>query len=197
MKIEYKDFGLYIIDVNYLKHLHDDIDEEVRFDANKAYDRKPFLGIIVVIDKYTYFIPLTSCKPKHAKWKNVDKTYYLIYEVIDKSNLRKFDVYKPYSDTQVLKIMAALDIKKMIPVPNGLYTRIDFSKVTDAKYRSLLLKEYRFCQKIQDGIIEKAKAIYENQKSTGKVFPLFCNFSKLEAACDSYLQPTESTPSVQ
>lgn len=25
-KIEYKDFGLYTIDVNYLKHLHDDVD---------------------------------------------------------------------------------------------------------------------------------------------------------------------------
>ena len=64
MKIEYKDFGLYTIDVNYLKHLHDDVDQEVRFDANKAYDRKPFLGIIVTIDTYTYFIPLTIMVPK-------------------------------------------------------------------------------------------------------------------------------------
>lgn len=197
MNIEFKDFGLYIIDVNYLKHLHDDVDEEVRFDASKAYDRKPFLGIIVAIDKYTYFIPLTSSKPKHAKWKNVDKTYYLIYEVIEKSDLRKYDVYKPYSDTQVLKIMAALDIKKMIPVPDGLYARIDFSKVSDQKYQSLLMKEYRFCQKIQDGIIEKAKLIYENQKSSGKVFPMFCNYSKLETACDGYLTSNEGTSSAQ
>lgn len=186
MKIEYKDFGLYTIDVNYLKHLHDDVDQEVRFDANKAYDRKPFLGIIVTIDTYTYFIPLTSSKPKHAKWKNVDKSYYLIYEIIDKVHVRPYDIVKPFSDTQVLKVLSALDIKKMIPVPNGYYSRIEFSQVADVRYRSLLIKEYLFCLKIQDGILEKAKTIYEHQKNTGKVYPLFCNFVKLESACANY-----------
>ena len=187
MKIEYKDFGLYTIDVDYLKHLHDDVDQEVRFDANKAYNRKPFLGIIVTIDTYSYFIPLTSSKPKHSKWKNVDKSYYLIYEIIDKVHARPYDIVKPYSDTQVLKVLAALDIKKMIPVPSGYYSRIEFSQVADVRYRSLLTKEYLFCRKIQDGILEKAKAIYEHQKTTGKVYPLFCNFGELESACDNYV----------
>ncbi len=31
--------------------------------------KSPFLGILVTIDTYSYFIPLTSGKPKHAKWK--------------------------------------------------------------------------------------------------------------------------------
>ena len=50
----------------------------------------------------------------------------------------------------------------------------------------LLEKEYRCCQKIQDGILTKAKQIYSEQKQTGTVFPYYCNFAKLEAACDAY-----------
>lgn len=186
MKIGYRNFGFYNINVDYLKYLHDNIDAEVRFDEGKAYDRKPFLGILVAIDSYTYFIPLTSGKPKHARWKNVDKTYYLIYEIINKTHLRQTDVFKVYSDTHALKILAALDIKKMIPVPEGLYSRIEFSQIRDLRYRSLLLKEYRFCQKIQDGILEKARQIYETQKRTGRIYPMHCNFKKLEAACRSF-----------
>ena len=51
----------------------------------------------------------------------MDKTYYLIYEIVDQKDKRPRDIVKPYSDTQYLKILAALDIKKMVPVPDGLY----------------------------------------------------------------------------
>lgn len=186
MNIQYENFGFYVIDVEYLKFLHDNIDSEVRYDEFKSYDRKPFLGIVVIIDKYTYFIPLTSSKEKHSRWKNVDNTHYLVYEIIDNESKRRNDVVKFYSDKQVLKILSALEIKKMIPVPNGYYKRIDFSDIADEKYRSLLLKEYAFCKKIQDGILEKARKIYQEQKSTGKVYPYYCDFGKLEAACDDY-----------
>ena len=50
----------------------------------------------------------------------------------------------------------------------------------------LLEKEYRFCQKIQDGILSKVTQIYREQKETGKVYPMYCNFSRLEDACNQY-----------
>jgi protein AbiQ len=186
MSVEFKDFGFYNIDVPYLKHLHDHVDSEIYFSEEKAYDGKPFLGILILIDDYTYFVPLTSGKMKHKKWKNVDKAHYLIYEIIDKSEVRANDIIKPYSDDKVMKLFAALDIRKMIPVPDGLYQRIDFASVQDVRYRSLLEKEYRFCQQIQKGIIEKAERIYIDQKETGKIYPFYCDFVALEKACDAY-----------
>ena len=188
MDFEFKDFGFYLIDEPYLKYLHE-IDEEVRYDEYKDYERKPFVGILVQVRGYTYFIPLTSAKQKRASWNNVDKTYYLIYEIIDQKNKRTNDVVKPYSDTQYLKIFAALDIKKMVPVPDGLYKKKDFNAETDLKYRALLQKEYRFCLKIKDGILEKAKTIYSQQKTTQKVLRFHCDFAKLEKACDEYQAP--------
>ena len=190
MDIKFEKLGLYNVDTEYLRYLNG-IDPEVQFSEDKDYEQKPFLGIIVLIDTYSYFLPLTSGKVKHAKWKNVGTAHYLIYEQVRKSELKKKDVYKSISDTHALKIYAALDLKKMIPVKSKLYSRISFSSLSDQKYADLLEKEYRFCQKIQDGILSKVRQIYCEQKTTGKVYPMYCDFAKLEAACDSYLTERE------
>lgn len=187
MTICFDNFGFYNIEIDYLKYLHD-IDPEVQFDADKVYDRKPFLGILVVIGEYNYFLPLTSSKPKHSKWKNVGTAHYLIYEQVDKTELTRRDIFKSISPTEALKLFAALDIKKMIPVPEGLYSRVDFAALTDTKYRDLLEKEYRFCQKIQNGILSKASQIYKDQKESGVVHKLYCNFTLLEKASKEYKQ---------
>ena len=70
MNIQFENLGLYNIDTDYLRYLNG-IEPEVQFTQEKDYEQKPFLGILVTIDTYSYFIPLTSGKPKHAKWKNV------------------------------------------------------------------------------------------------------------------------------
>jgi protein AbiQ len=185
MNIRFENLGLYNIDTDYLRYLNG-IEPEVQFTQEKNYEQKPFLGILVTINTYSYFIPLTSGKPKHAKWKNVGPAHYLIYEQVKKTELRKRDIFKSISETDALKIFAALDLKKMIPVADGLYSRIEFAKLEDQKYADLLEKEYRFCQKIQDGILSKVTQIYREQKETGKVYPMYCNFSRLEDACNQY-----------
>ena len=69
MNVSFEKFGLYNVDTNYLCYLNS-IEPEVQFSSDKDYEQKPFLGIVVLIEDYFYFIPLTSGKRKHAKWKN-------------------------------------------------------------------------------------------------------------------------------
>ena len=185
MNASFENLGLYNIDINYLRYLNS-IEPEVQFSEEKDYGQKPFLGIVIFIDNHSYFIPLTSGKYKHSKWKNVGPAHYLIYEQVKKSELRPKDIYKSISDSDALKIFAALDIKKMIPVKTNLYSGIEFASLGDRKYADLLEKEYRFCQKIQNGILAKATQIYSEQKESGIVHPMYCNFTKLEEACDTY-----------
>ena len=108
MVVRFENLGLYNIDTDYLRYLNG-IEPEVQFTQDKDYEQKPFLGIIVTIDTYSYFIPLTSGKPKHAKWKNVGPAHYLIYEQVKKTELRRRDIFKSISETEALKIFAALD----------------------------------------------------------------------------------------
>lgn len=185
MEASYQNFGFYHVDVDYLRYLHG-IDSEVQFSDQKNYAAKPFLGIVVMLGSRPYVIPLTSAKPKHTKLRYTDAGHYLIYEQIPRDELTPKDIYKPVSDTEVRKLFSMLEIKKMIPVKAGLYERIIFNEVYDERYADLLEKEYRFCQKIQDGILQKAKRLYEDQKRTGVVRPMCCSFARLEAACDAY-----------
>ncbi len=185
MQAEFNKLGIYNIDVSYLKYLHDDIDSEVYY-APSRYETKPFLGIVVGIGSYTYFIPFSSSKPKHLKWRNVARDHYLIYEIIKKDAVSPRAVCKPIDGEMVRHIIAVLDIKKMIPVPTGCYSKVDFSKISNASYKAILEKEYRFCRHIQDGILKRVSRIYSEQKETGIVQNFYCNFVALEAACDEY-----------
>ncbi|MCD8238217.1 MAG: type III toxin-antitoxin system ToxN/AbiQ family toxin [Clostridiales bacterium] len=185
MEVKFNEFGIYNVDVAYLKYLHDNIDNEVYY-ASAKYEKKPFPGIIVGIGSYTYFIPFTSCKPKHLNWKNSSSDHYIIYEITEKNKLAENAVYKPVGGNMAKHILAVLDIKKMIPVPAGMYSKINFSELKDYKYKNLLEKEYRFCRSIQDGILDKVHKIYNYQKKTNIVRRFYCNFTLLEKGCDKY-----------
>lgn len=195
MEATYQNFGFYHVDLEYLRYLHK-LDSEVQFSESKNYAEKPFLGIVVILGDRHYVIPLTSAKPKHTKLRYVEQGHYLIYEQIPKEELRPKDIYKEISDTEVRKLFSMLEIKKMIPVKLELCERIDFSDLADRRYADLLEKEYRFCRKIQDGILDKAKRLYEDQKRTGRVRPMCCDYSKLEAACDAYFREEKAPASV-
>ena len=71
MKAEFDKLGIYNVDHAYLKYLHD-TDNEVFYSENMAYDRKPFLGIVIGIGDYKYFIPLTSGKKSISNGKTLD-----------------------------------------------------------------------------------------------------------------------------
>lgn len=176
----------FTIETDYVKALYSK-DSEVFFDNTTDYSNKPYIGILVSSNNYKYFIPLTSAKDKHKKWKNKTKTNYVIYEMIDKSKLRPKDIYREVENSdEVKKILAVLEIKKMIPVKDGLYHKVEFSVVSDLSYKALLEKEYEFCKPLLPEIVKKAQNIYNKQKNSGIVEELHCNFSLLEEICDSY-----------
>ena len=188
MDVQFDQFGFYTLDMAYLNELHS-IDDQVFYNsADPNYAGKPYLGIAVIIGKYRYFIPLTSAKQRHVKWKLVDKAHFLIYDMISTQNIQANYIIQRISNDadHVLQIMAALDLKKMIPVPIFYYHKVDFKSMrrTNPKYAALLNKELRFLLKRQDDIRIHIKNIYEEQKLTGKVYPYYCDFAKLEKFYD-------------
>ncbi len=113
-------FGFYKVNTNYLKYLNS-IDSEVYYDKKYESNMKPFVGIIIPIENAsTYFIPLSSIKAKHKKWKLKSNKHLFAYEKIKSSS---------ENPIEQIKLLGLIDIKKMIPVPNGLYERIDFNKI--------------------------------------------------------------------
>lgn len=185
MKATLVNFGLYTIDTDYLNYLYQ-IDKEVFYDTN--YGKKPFLGIIVGLNKNKYFIPLTSSKKKHARWRYEDNSHILVYEKKLISNLSKRDVYKkiPGDNKYVNSILSVIVVNKMIPVKDGLFTYVDQSTILDKKYRKLVLKEIQFCSMNKKRVLNKVEKVYSQQKKTGIVRKTYVNFSLLEKACKNY-----------
>ncbi|WP_191018212.1 type III toxin-antitoxin system ToxN/AbiQ family toxin [Treponema zioleckii] len=177
------------INQDYLKYLHDSC-QEVYFKPI-GYENKPYLGILINKEKNQYVIPLSSAKEKHKAWKNIETDRFLIYENCEKSVLSKNAVYKDNPDGTVKHILSVIDLKKMIPIKEGLYTKVDLSaKIGDSigeiNYKNLLNKEFSFCLKILPAIIHKANKIYSKQIDTNKVSKFCCDFKLLEEKCKAY-----------
>ena len=168
MNAWFNTFGFYTVDTSYMKLLNS-IDSEVYYSNDPSYARKPFLGIVVAIGGYRCFIPLTSAKKRHEKWKRIDKSHFLVYETIDAKGVSKTDVIQriPGDATHVYKILAALDIKKMIPVLEKLYSKVDFEEEakSDPDYANLLRKEFRFLKKYKQDILARVEKTYIDQKA--------------------------------
>ena len=171
------------IDQNYLKQLHD-ICSEVYY-KESGYDNKPYIGILLNNDNKKYVIPLSSAKEKQKTWKNINNGCYVIYEETKKENMVDNDIWVEYENNIVKHIISVLDIIKMIPIIEGCYTRVNINVDKDdteaiRKYKNLLNKEYRFCLKIIDDVIEKAGKLYDKQIKTGKIVKFCCDFAALE-----------------
>lgn len=175
------------IDQNYLKKLYG-VCSEVYYKPN-GYENKPYIGILINKNNRKYVIPLSSAKEKHRAWKNVNKECYLIFETAKKSSMGQGDIWVEAEGEHVKHILSALDIKKMIPIVDGVYSRVNINPEdgdTDdvKKYKHLLNKEYSFCLKIINEVIEKANRLYDKQMKTGKVAKFCCDFKKLEEVAD-------------
>lgn len=184
-KVTIDKLGFYKIDISYVKYLYEH-DSEVYYKP-LDYEKKPYLGIVVNLNNFNYFIPFTSKKIKHNKWPNVSHEHYLVYEIVNTSALRPNDVLKPYDSLKSIRILSVLDIKKMIPVPDGLFEKIDFNKVNDIAYKILLEKEYRFCKPKVHDIVQKANKLHTEQLETEVVHKYYCNFKILEECCKDYI----------
>lgn len=182
---EAKKFGFYTINAEYLKFLYDK-DSEVYY--NKKYHtlKKPFVGIVIGLGENKYFIPLTSAKEKHKKWKNVSDAHFLIYEFVESSLNIPDHIYKSDDGKKKIHILSVLDIKKMIPVPDGEFEYIDFDKLEDKRYKDLFEKEYAFCLRIKRKILNKAEELYDSQQKSKVIRKMCCNFSKLEKALNEW-----------
>lgn len=177
--MQFSDFGFFHINEWYLRALHI-ADNKSQYSYTKDYSDKPFLGIIEH-EKYKYFIPLSSRKPKHAGMDYDGTDYMLIYEVIDTVGIKPGDIVKPRRDAWLDKILSILNINNMIPVPEGLY----YSAVMSGN--DLLRKEYEFCFDYKDDIITKANDIHNNTADE-KTIERCCDFNKLEEVCMKYMK---------
>ena len=125
----------YDVDISYANYLRN-FDYRVPQIKYNTYN-KFVCGVVLKIDKYDYFVPISSNISKH-------KTSILIED----DNGR---------------VIASIKFCFMFPVPPNLIKIKDFARIkqVDPTYVDLLVKELNFCQKNENKIIQKALSIYK------------------------------------
>ncbi len=183
--------SLQFININqeYLKYMNSFCPEIYYKPAN--YENKPYLGILLNQNGMEYVIPLTSAKEKHKSWKNVESDRFLIFENSARTAISPRAVFVENADGTVKHILSAIDLKKMFPVKEGVYSKVNLiinqSDSTEIKnYKNLMNKEFAFCVGILDSILQKSTKLYDRQMKTGKIIPFCCNFKLLEEKCKEY-----------
>lgn len=172
-----KRLRIYTIDVDYLKYLFD-IDERVMYWEGNTYqtDRK-YLGVVLKINDFEYFAPLSSPKATDYFYKKGIKyikknTIPIIRLVTDKGQL-----------------LGKVKLNNMIPVKSENITLYDINAEPDKKYKALVIKEMICIRKSKNEITKNALVLY-NQKSNGYENVSYLNetldFKVLEDACLNY-----------
>ena len=172
---------MYNVSDRYIEYLRK---QEPNVYSNKINMRKhtrKYVGGIIQINQYNYFIPMSSPKNSDFKYSGeepkIRKSIVPIIRVIVKNNLGKDE------------LIATLRVSHMIPVPNSEIELYNINAETDEKYKMMIQKEVLFIRKKRDKIINNAKLLYKqkcnNDKTAGYVIRAL-DYKKLEKLCDEF-----------
>ena len=160
----------YVVDKTYIKYLGE-FEKCVSYNKDEAGHSRPYLGIVLKIENYNYFVPLYSYKEHYSKYKN-NSSFFFVYD-------RK---EKPLS---IIKFSA------MIPVPKDLdvISLLEYNK-QDKKYKDLISAEYRYINSNKEEIYKRANKMYVavTKHKNNFLKTISCNFKLLEEKCLEYKQ---------
>lgn len=151
---------LYRIEDKYIRYLRS---RDTRVQDNKNRKR-PYVGVVLYVGKFRYFVPMESPKPNHAKMKSG-------------KHLLRIDGGR----------LGILGFNNMIPVHNSAIIEFDINKETDTKYAELLKRQVTWINKHKADVMDHAlKTYYAASKNNAFLSKICCDFKILEKACKQY-----------
>ena len=176
------DLKLYIVDDKYIAYLQKTVSGHI-FANNDPFYRhaRKYLGIIIEIGVYKYYVPLSS--PKNSDYtldeegkKTVRKSIIPIIRMTESNQAGE------------KSLLGTLKFSNMIPVPDDQIYLYDLNNESDQKYKTLVEKEVRFINRHTAQILKHAAVIYKQKKDGKEIHYLesTLDFSALEKAYDAY-----------
>ncbi|MBQ0041739.1 MAG: type III toxin-antitoxin system ToxN/AbiQ family toxin [Lachnospiraceae bacterium] len=144
---------LYYIDLKYIRNLSNADDNVMSISPQRGKEKRPFVGVIVLVNGTKYCIPLTSPKDKFkAKKSQIDF-------------VKIFDIGRRDENNQY-KLIGVLNINNMIPVEDGVIKKVvltihkeDSPEIRRSKI--LMQKQLDWCRSHADVIANRAQKVYD------------------------------------
>lgn len=163
------DLFFYDVDPEYVKYLKQKEIEKKGFtrvpDVEYKNERKMVCGIVLEINNYKYYVPISSYKKKQNN--------NLLIKLED-------DAYN--------QVKGSLRFKYMFPIDNKFVTKRDFSKSNSAGRKEFLRRQWVYCNSIADDIRKMAIDTYNTvlEGKDKRLLSASCDFKLLEEAAEQY-----------
>jgi protein AbiQ len=161
--------NFYIIDDAYIAHLKL-VDSRVPENYKAS---KPFIGVVLQINDFKYFAPLTSHKPKQDGIRHDSPTVVKLHERGNEGNK-----------------LGMIQLNNMIPVPDQAIKPLDMA-AQPSHYARMLNKQHEYIKTVRTQINEKAQKLYKLVcVDKHHLFArISCDFQALEQALGKYGRP--------
>ena len=158
-------------------------------DNTSDFSRK-YLGVVLSINEYKYYVPLSS--PKISDYIVTDNG-----KAIRKSIIPIIRIVVSNAQGN-LELKGTLKLSNMIPVPDTMLKYYNFASETDTNYKILIEKEYDFIKKNKKLILKNAtilykqktkeKELYNTNTKTPGYLKTVVDFKYAEEICDEFLK---------
>lgn len=146
------------------KYVHYLKSKDPRVQDNKGR-RRPYVGVVLFMGAYQYFVPMESPKPNH---ENIKPGHHIMK--IEEGRL------------------GLLGFNNMIPIPDCALIRFNIDEEPDPKYAELLRRQASYINRKKADVLNHAAQTYFQvvRKKNKFLLRICCDFQKLEHACDQY-----------
>lgn len=139
------------------------MDKRVQY--NKG-TRRPYVGVVLTVGSYRYFVPMESPKPNH---KNLKPSVHIM----------------PLDGGKY----GQLGFNNMIPVPPSALIEFNIDDEPDKQYADLLRRQVSFINRHKADVFSRAAKTYFRATSKNResfYVKICCDFKKLESASNRY-----------
>lgn len=177
-----QELKLYSISDRYIDFLQKDFPNVYSNKANKRIHTRKYIGVVMRISNYLYYIPMSS--PKDTDYQVAgDK------RVIKKSIVPIMRIVITNSKGEK-ELKGTLRFSHMIPVPESEVEWYDVEKEEDEKYKDLVQNEIIFIRKNQEKIRKSAELIYKQKEGNienATYLDSALDYKGLEKRCESFM----------
>lgn len=180
---------LYSVSDRYIEWLRE---KEPNVYSNKRDSRshtRKYLGIVLQIGKFNYYIPMSSPKETDYQVAGADK-------VIKKSIIPIIRIVVKNSHG-IKELKGTLRISHMIPVPTSELLLYDLDNEPDSTYKDLVQNEMIFIRKNRQKIVSNANILYKQKMLrdiTAGYIDSVLDYQSLEEWCDLFEKKFSLTP---
>lgn len=151
---------LYSVSSEYINYLRESFPRVYSNKDKISVHTRKYLGVVLEINTYKYYIPLSSPKPKHD--------YIIINDnkIVRKDSLIVMRIVSGVGENKILK--GTLQIGTMIPVPETEISLYNIKQENDLKYKELITEEIAYIRKNEHRIIKMPTFFIVNENQTIK-----------------------------